>query len=71
LKQGGALKIKRALRGWGTGGIFFSFCASLFNDTYRMSLISAGSFSLDSTFKAQPYVIGLAASVKRYGAQME
>ncbi len=27
--------------------------ASLFNDDYRISLISAGSISLDSTFKRQ------------------
>ncbi len=35
----------------GDRGIFLkTFRASLFNDTYRMSLISAGSILLDSTF---------------------
>ncbi len=36
----------------GDGRIFLKiFRTSLFNDTYRMSLISAESISLDSTFK--------------------
>ena len=46
LKQGGALILYRALRGWGTGGFFEKSSAP-----YRMSLISAGSISLTSTFK--------------------
>jgi hypothetical protein len=37
----------------GGGRIFLkTFCASLFNDTYRISLISDGSISLESTFNS-------------------
>ncbi len=50
--QGGALILQRARRGWGTGGFFKKPSAPLsLMATYRMSLISAGSISLDSTFK--------------------
>jgi hypothetical protein len=52
LKQGTALIIYMALRGWGAGGLFLKPSTHLsFIKTYQMSLISAGFISQDSTFE--------------------
>jgi hypothetical protein len=53
-KQKSALILNRAVRGWGEGRFFLKASATLpLIKIYRMSLISAGSISLDSTFNMQ------------------
>jgi hypothetical protein len=69
-KQGGALILLRALRGWGAGGFFQKTTAPLFlMTTYQMSLISAGSISLDSTYKraGNVFFIGYGEIFRSFG----